>query len=128
MTAISLGAADFAAFIGTDHCIGCGNGTDALCLAMKCLGFGPGDEIITAANTFIATAEGIGWTGAKPVFVDCDPVTYNIDPTKIEAAITDRTKGIVPVHLYGPCAELEPIQAFAQAGSESLTYLLACDA
>ena len=106
--------ADFAAYIGTEHCIGCGNGTDALFMAMQSLGFGAGDEIITAANTFIATAEGIGWTGATPVFVDCDPVTYNIDPTKIEAAITGRTKAIVPVHLYGQPADMDPIRKIAE--------------
>ncbi len=106
--------ADFAAYIGAEHCIGCGNGTDALFMAMQSLGFGPGDEIITAANTFIATAEGIGWTGATPVFVDCDPVTYNIDPTKIEAAISDKTKAIVPVHLYGQPADMDPIRKIAE--------------
>jgi dTDP-4-amino-4,6-dideoxygalactose transaminase len=105
--------ADFAAYIGTDHCIGCGNGTDALFMAMQSLGLGKGDEVITAANTFIATAEGIGWTGATPVFVDCDPVTYNIDPGKIEAALTKKTKAIVPVHLYGQPADMEPIQEIA---------------
>jgi dTDP-4-amino-4,6-dideoxygalactose transaminase len=105
--------ADFAAFIGTDHCIGCGNGTDALFMTMQSLGLGEGDEVITAANTFIATAEGIGWTGARPVFVDCDPVTYNIDPAKIEAAITEKTRAIVPVHLYGQPADMDPILAIA---------------
>jgi len=105
---------DFAEYIGTSHCVGVGNGTDALFMAMKSLGFGPGDEVITAANTFIATAEGIGWTGATPVFVDCDPRTYNLDPTKLEAAITDRTKAIVPVHLYGQPADMDPILEIAQ--------------
>ncbi len=99
---------DFAEYIGTDLCVGVGNGTDALFMAMKSLGFGPGDELITAANTFIATAEGIGWTGATPVFVDCDPVTYNLDPAKIEAAITENTKAIVPVHLYGQAPDMDP--------------------
>jgi dTDP-4-amino-4,6-dideoxygalactose transaminase len=105
---------DFAAYIGTDHCVGVGNGTDALHLAMKAMGFGPGDELITAANTFIATAEGIGLTGATPVFVDCDPVTYNLDPALLEAAITERTKAIVPVHLYGQPADMDAIMAVAQ--------------
>ncbi|MFH2052570.1 MAG: DegT/DnrJ/EryC1/StrS family aminotransferase [bacterium] len=104
---------EFADYIGTKHCVGVGNGTDALFMAMRCLGFGPGDELITAANTFIATAEGIGWTGATPVFVDCDPVTYNIDPDKIEAAITPRTRAIVPVHLYGQPAAMDRIMAIA---------------
>ncbi len=106
--------ADFAAYIGAEHCIGCGNGTDALFMAMQSLGLGRGDEVITAVNTFIATAEGIGWTGATPVFVDCDPVTYNIDPAKIEAAITDKTKAIVPVHLYGQPADMDPILEIAE--------------
>ena len=105
---------DFGAYIGAKHCVGVGNGTDALFMAMKCLGFGPGDELITAANTFIATAEGIGWTGATPVFVDCDPVTYTLDPTKIEAAITPRTRAIVPVHLYGQPANMGPILEIAR--------------
>lgn len=106
--------AEFAAYCERKHCVGVGNGTDALFMAMKALGLGPGDEVITAANTFIATAEGIGWTGATPVFVDCDPVSYNLDPTKIEAAITDKTKAIVPVHLYGQPADMDPIMAIAE--------------
>jgi len=106
--------ADFAKYIGTEHCVGCGNGTDALFMAMQSMGLGKGDEVITAANTFIATAEGIGWTGATPVFVDCDPVTYNLDPAKLEAAITDRTKAIVPVHLYGQPADMDPIMEIAK--------------
>ena len=106
--------ADFAAYCDMKHCVGVGNGTDALFMAMKSLGLGAGDEVITAANTFIATAEGIGWTGATPVFVDCDPVSYNIDVTKIEAAITDKTKAIVPVHLYGQPANMEAIMAIAK--------------
>ncbi len=105
--------ADFAKYIGTEHCIGCGNGTDALFMAMQSLGLGQGDEVITAANTFIATAEGIGWTGATPVFVDCDPSTYNLDPAKIEAAITDKTRAIVPVHLYGQPADMDAILEIA---------------
>jgi dTDP-4-amino-4,6-dideoxygalactose transaminase len=105
---------DFAAYIGAKHCVGVGNGTDALFMTMKCLGFGPGDEVITAANTFIATAEGIGWTGATPVFVDCDPVSYTLDATKIEAAITPKTKAIVPVHLYGQPANMGPIMEIAR--------------
>lgn len=106
--------ADFAAYTGAAHCVGLGNGTDALWLAMQALGLGPGDEVITAANTFIATAEGISWTGATPVFVDCDPVTYTIDPALIEAAITPRTRAIAPVHLYGQPADMDPIMAIAQ--------------
>ena len=105
---------DFSQYIGGKYCVGVGNGTDALFMAMKALGLGSGDEVITAANTFIATAEGIGWTGATPVFVDCDPVTYNIDVTKIEAAITDKTKAIVPVHLYGQPADMDAIREIAK--------------
>ena len=104
---------DFSEYIGARHCVGVGNGTDALFLAMQGLGLGSGDEVITAANTFIATAEGIGWTGATPVFVDCDPVTYNIDVGQIEAAITERTKAIVPVHLYGQPVDMDPILKIA---------------
>ena len=104
---------DFAAYIGTDHCIGVGNGTDALTLAMKGMGFGPGDELITAANTFIATAEGMGLTGATPVFVDCDPGTYNLDVNRLEEAITERTRAIVPVHLYGQPADMDAVMAMA---------------
>lgn len=106
--------ADFAAYVGADHCVGVGNGTDALCLAMQALDIGAGDEVITAANTFIATAEGITYTGATPVFVDCDATTYNIDPAKIEAAITSRTKAVVPVHLYGQPADMDPILDLAR--------------
>ncbi|HOX25381.1 MAG TPA: DegT/DnrJ/EryC1/StrS family aminotransferase [Candidatus Krumholzibacteria bacterium] len=96
---------EFAAYLGREHCVGVANGTDALYTAMKGLGLGPGDEVITAANTFIATAEGITATGAEVVFVDNDPLYYNLDPAGIEAAITPRTRAIVPVHLYGqPCA------------------------
>lgn len=105
---------EFAQYIGAKHCVGVGNGTDALFMAMKGLGLGPGDEVITAANTFIATAEGIGWTGATPVFVDCDPVTYNLDPALLEAAITPKTKAIVPVHLYGQPADMDPILEIAR--------------
>jgi dTDP-4-amino-4,6-dideoxygalactose transaminase len=105
--------ADFAAYLGAQHCVGVGNGTDALFMAMQALGLGPGDEVITAANTFIATAEGISWTGATPVFVDCDPVTYNIDVAQVEAAITPRTRAIVPVHLYGQPADMDRLLAIA---------------
>jgi len=95
---------EYADFIGSRHCIGMANGTDALFAAMACLGIGPGDEVITAANTFIASAEGITRTGAEVVFVDNDPDFYNLDTGRLEAAITARTKAILPVHLYGqPC-------------------------
>ncbi len=106
--------AEFAAYCERKHCVGLGNGTDALWLAMAAMGFGPGDEVIVPANTFIATAEGVSWTGATPVFVDCDPVTYTIDPAKIEAAITPKTKAIAPVHLYGQPADMDPIMEIAR--------------
>ena len=104
---------DFAEYIGSDYCVGVGNGTDALFMAMQAMGLGPGDEVITAANTFIASAEGISWTGATPVFVDCDPKYYNLDPAKLEAAITPNTKAILPVHLYGQPADMDPIMEIA---------------
>jgi len=105
---------EFAAYVGRKHCLGVANGTDALHAAMKALGLGPGDEVITAANTFIATAEAISLTGATPVFVDHDPAYYNIDPDRIEAAITPRTRAIAPVHLYGqPCA-IDRVMAIAR--------------
>ncbi len=104
---------ELAEFHGTKFAIGVGNGTDALWLTFKALGIGPGDECITTTNTFFATAEAIWFTGATVVFVDSDPRTNCIDPTKIEAAITSRTKLIVPVHLYGQCADMKAIRKIA---------------
>jgi dTDP-4-amino-4,6-dideoxygalactose transaminase len=105
--------AEAAEYMGCKHAIGVGNGTDAIWLCLMALGVGPGDEVITHPNTFFATAEA-GWiAGAKVVFVDCDPKTKCIDPTKIEAAITDKTKAIIPVHLYGQCADMTAIKAIA---------------
>ena len=104
---------ELAQFHGTKYAIGVGNGTDALWLSFKALGIGPGDECITTTNTFFATAEAIWFTGATVVFVDSDPRTNCIDPTKIEAAITPRTKLIVPVHLYGQCADMKAIRKIA---------------
>jgi len=104
----------FAKFCGVKHCIGVGNGTDALFIAFKTLGIGAGDEVITVANSFIATSEAISQTGARVVFVDIDPKTYNIDASKIEAKITPRTKAIAPVHLYGQPADMDPIMAIAK--------------
>jgi len=104
---------EFAAYLGRRHCVGVANGTDAIYTALKGLGLGPGDEVITAANTFIATAEGITATGAEVVFVDHDPRYYNLDPTRIEAAITKNTRAIVPVHLYGQPCDMDRILAIA---------------
>ena len=106
--------AAYAKFCQATHCIGVGNGTDALWFALLGLGVGPGDEVITVPMTFMATAEAITYAGAKPVFVDIDPVTYTIDVTKIEAAITPRTKAIIPVHLFGQCADMDPIMEIAR--------------
>jgi dTDP-4-amino-4,6-dideoxygalactose transaminase len=104
---------ELAAFHGTAHAIGVGNGTDAIWLALMAMGIGPGDEVITHPNTFFATAEAIWIAGATAVFVDCDPKTKCIDPAKIEAAITAKTKAIIPVHLYGQCADMPAIKAVA---------------
>jgi len=104
---------ELAEYFGMKHAIGVNSGTDALWLAFLALGIGPGDECITTTNTFFATAEAIWITGATAVFVDSDPLTNCIDPTKIEAAITPQTKAIVPVHLYGQCADMKAIRAIA---------------
>ncbi|HEY5996765.1 MAG TPA: DegT/DnrJ/EryC1/StrS family aminotransferase [Candidatus Deferrimicrobiaceae bacterium] len=103
----------FAAFCGTKHALGVGNGTDALWLALAGLGIGEGDEVITVPNTFIATTEAISHRGAKPVFVDVDPKTWLMDPSKIEPAITPKTKAILPVHLFGQMCDMDPIMAIA---------------
>jgi dTDP-4-amino-4,6-dideoxygalactose transaminase len=103
---------EFAAYIGTAHAIGVANGTDALELAFRAVGIGAGDEVVMPVNTFIATAEAATRIGAVPVFVDCDAHLL-IDPAAVEAAITPRTKAIVPVHLYGQTADLEAIDAIA---------------
>ncbi|MFT4607635.1 MAG: dTDP-4-amino-4,6-dideoxygalactose transaminase [Urechidicola sp.] len=100
-------------YLGVKHAIGCGSGTDALHLALLASGIRSGDEVITTAFTFIATAEAIRYIGAIPVFVDIDPVTLNIDTTKITAAITDKTAAIMPVHLFGQAADMAEIQALA---------------
>src|SRR5262245_2246347 len=104
---------ELATYHGTKYAIGLANGTDAIWLALMALGVGPGDEVITHPNTFFATAEGIWIAGATAVFVDCDPVTKCIDPAKIEAAITPKTKAIIPVHLYGQCADMKAIRKIA---------------
>jgi dTDP-4-amino-4,6-dideoxygalactose transaminase len=104
----------FARYCGVDRCVGVANGTDAIFVALKALGIGPGDEVITAANSFIATSEAIKMAGAQVVFVDANPTTYTIDVTKIEAKITAKTKAIIPVHLYGQPADMDPILALAK--------------
>jgi len=104
---------EFAEFHGTKFAVGVGNGTDAIWLALMAMGIGPGDEVITHPNTFFATAEAIWIAGATAVFVDCDPKTKCIDPAKIEAAITPKTKAIIPVHLYGQCADMRAIKKIA---------------
>src|SRR5262245_14683337 len=96
----------FAEYCGVGHCVSVNSGTSALHLALRCLDVGPGDEVITVSMTFIATAWAISYVGATPVFVDIDPVRRTLNPDKLEAAITPRTKAIVPVHLYGMPAEM----------------------
>jgi len=102
-----------AEFVGTKHCVAASSGTDTLLIALMALDIGPGDEVITAPFTFIATGEMIALAGAKPVFVDIDPGSYNLDPAKLEAAITPRTKAVMPVSLYGQCADFDAINALA---------------
>lgn len=104
----------FAEFCGAKHAIGLDSGTAALHLAMIALGIGAGDEVITTAHTFVATCEPVSLVGARPVFVDIDPHTYNMDPAKLEAAITPNTKAIIPVHLYGQPAEMDAILEVAR--------------
>jgi dTDP-4-amino-4,6-dideoxygalactose transaminase len=101
----------FARYCGTQHCVGVGNGTDALELALRAAGVGPADEVILPANTFVATAEAVIRAGAIPVLVDCDPATYLIDPTQIADVIGPRTRAVMPVHLYGQIADMESIAA-----------------
>lgn len=112
---------EFAKKIGSRFCIGVGNGTDAIFVALKSLGIGPGDEVVTAANTFIGSAEPIAVAGATPVFVDCDPETYTIDTKKLEQTLHERSKAapgkikaIIPVHLYGRMADMTRILALAE--------------
>src|SRR5688572_19693285 len=105
---------DFAHYCGSKHAIGLGSGTDALWLALLALGIGAGDEVITVPSTFMATAEAITYCGATPVFVDVDEATYTMDPNAIAAAITPRTRAIIPVHLFGQMADMDPIMAIAK--------------
>lgn len=106
---------DFAAYCNCPHAIGVGSGTDALWLTLLASGVGPGDEVITVPNTFMATAEAITYCGAKPVFVDVDESTHTMDPAGIEQAITFRTKAVIPVHLFGQPADMDPILRIAHA-------------
>lgn len=105
--------AELARRTGSKHCIACASGTDALLIALMALGIEPGDEVITSPFTFIATVEMIALLGATPVFADIDPKTYNLDPAKLHAAITERTRAIMPVSLYGQCADFDAIAAVA---------------
>lgn len=105
--------AAFADFSQAQNCIAVGNGTDALYIALRALGIGNGDEVITVANSFVATSEAITMTGARVVFVDCDPSTYLIDADKVAAAVTPRTKAILPVHLYGQPADMDALKSIA---------------
>ena len=105
---------EFAEYCRVKEAVAVNSGTSALHLALLAVGIGPGDEVITVPNTFVATAAAIFYTGAQPVLVDVDNETYNMDPTKIESTITERTKAIMPVHLYGQCAEMDPIIKIAK--------------
>jgi dTDP-4-amino-4,6-dideoxygalactose transaminase len=113
--------AAFAGYLGAKFCVGVSSGTAAIQLAVTACGVGAGDEVIVPANTFFATAEAVSTAGATPVFVDADPVSCTIDPAKIEAAITKRTRAIIPVHLYGQAADLDPI--FEIAARHDLTVI-----
>ena len=106
--------AEFCKYLDCKHAVALNSGTDALHLALRALDIGEGDEVISTAFTFVATSESIGIVGAKPVFVDIDPDTFNIDPAKIEAAITPKTKAIIPVHLYGQPCDMDPILDIAK--------------
>ena len=111
--AVSAFQKDLEAYLGVKHVIPCANGTDALQIAMMSLGFKPGDEIVTASFTYVATAEVIALLGLKPVLVDVLPNTFNIDPEAVERAITDRTVAIVPVHLFGQCSDMDALNQIA---------------
>lgn len=103
----------FAAYCGTKHCVGVGNGLEALHLILRALGVGPGDEVIVPSNTYIATWLAVSYAGAKPVPVEPDRDTHNLDPERVHDAITPRTKAILPVHLYGQCADMDPLRELA---------------
>lgn len=106
--------AQFARAYGVKYCIGVANGTDAIFIVLKCLGIGPGDEVITVANSWISTSEAVSQTGATPVFVDIEPDYFTIDPALIEEKITPRTRAVLPVHLYGQAAQIDVIRALCE--------------
>lgn len=105
---------DFAAYCGVEHGVSVSNGTDALNLALRACGVGPGDEVITVSNTFMATVEAISLVGARTIFVDADPETYTMDVSQLAQALTPHTRAIMPVHLFGHAADMDPIMAFAR--------------
>jgi dTDP-4-amino-4,6-dideoxygalactose transaminase len=105
---------EVAEYCGAAHAIACGSGTDAILLALVALDIGPGDEVIVPPFTFFATASTVVRTGARPVFADIDPETFNIDPAAMERAITPRTKAVIPVHLYGQCCDMDAIWRVAE--------------
>lgn len=111
---VELFEQEFASYLGIKHCIGVGNGLDALHLALRALGVGPGDEVLVPSNTYIATWLAVSYAGATPVPVEPDARTYNMDPAKVEAAITSKSKAIMPVHLYGQAADMDPILEIAR--------------
>ncbi len=111
--AVEAFEAAFGDFVGVDHAVGVSNGLDALCLSLKALGIGPGDEVVLPANTYIATALAVSAVGARPVLVDCDPETFEMDPMGIEAGLSRRTRAIIPVHLAGQAADMQAVMALA---------------
>lgn len=120
---VSLFEQEFAAYEGAKYGISCGNGTDAIVIAIRALGIGPGDEVITVAWTFFATAESIAAVGAKPIFVDVDERTYCLDVNKVERAITKKTKAVIPVHFYGNCCDMDALRAICKKHN----LFLVCD-